>query len=144
MSNLKFRGFHHVKFYSGNAKQSATFYTTRLGMTRCFYRGLETSSRQEAAHVLKQDKIYFVLCSDLQEQSEITEHVALHGDGVKDVAFCVDDCQAVFDRAVSKGAKVVREPWTESDEHGTVKMATIATVILTYSSMEILFTPLWN
>ena len=31
-------------------------------------------------------------------------------------------------RAVENGAKGVREPWEESDEHGSVVMATVQTV----------------
>ncbi|KAJ3083351.1 hypothetical protein HK102_001115 [Quaeritorhiza haematococci] len=50
-----------------------------------------------------------------------------HGDAVKDVAFAVDDCRAIYEKAVARGAKSIREPWTETDKHGTVVMATIAT-----------------
>ena len=51
----------------------------------------------------------------------------LHGDAVKDVAFTVDDARGLYNKAVSRGAKSIREPWEESDEHGTVIMASIGT-----------------
>ena len=44
------------------------------------------------------------------------------------VAFTVDDARAIYEKAVSRGAKSIREPWEEKDEHGTVIMATVATV----------------
>lgn len=56
------------------------------------------------------------------------DHQNMHGDGVKDVAFEVDNCRAIFEKAVEKGAKVIKEPWEETDEYGTVVMATIRTV----------------
>ena len=33
------------------------------------------------------------------------DHIVAHGDGVKDVAFEVDDCRAVFQRAKERGAR---------------------------------------
>jgi 4-hydroxyphenylpyruvate dioxygenase len=50
-----------------------------------------------------------------------------HGDGVKDVAFEVEDLDAVFEHAVKQGAKVVREPFTEADQHGSVRMCVLQT-----------------
>lgn len=41
----------------GNAKQAASFYTTRLGFEQYAYQGLETGSRQLAKYVVKQNKV---------------------------------------------------------------------------------------
>lgn len=38
---------------------------------------------------------------------EFYEHIARHGDGVKDVAFHVDDATGIFNKAVSRGAIAV-------------------------------------
>jgi 4-hydroxyphenylpyruvate dioxygenase len=51
----------------------------------------------------------------------------LHGDAVKDVAFTVDDCKGIYDKAIARGGKSIRAPWEETDKDGTVIMATIAT-----------------
>lgn len=82
-----------------------------------------------ASRVVKQNKILYVFASQLvpNEPKEFCEHLSRHGDGVKDVAFSVEDLDAIFKRAVDKGAKVVKEPWEESDEHGTVRMAKVQT-----------------
>ena len=58
---------------------------------------------------------------------EMGEHHKKHGDGVKDVSFTVDDCRAVFDASVKRGAQVVRELWTESDQFGSVTFAQVKT-----------------
>nr|XP_036214368.1 4-hydroxyphenylpyruvate dioxygenase isoform X2 [Bactrocera oleae] len=50
-----------------------------------------------------------------------------HGDGVKDVAFEVENLEAIFKYAKERGAEVVREIWEEKDEYGVVRFATIKT-----------------
>jgi 4-hydroxyphenylpyruvate dioxygenase len=53
-----------------------------------------------------------------------------HGDAVKDVAFSVEDCRGLYKKAIENGAKSVKEPWTESDDHGTITFATVQTVLV--------------
>ncbi|KAF9383142.1 hypothetical protein BGX21_001638, partial [Mortierella sp. AD011] len=123
-----YEGFDHVVFWVGNAKQAASFYTTRFGFKEVAYRGLETGHRDICSHVVQQDKITFVFQSPLNPNNKVfSDHLALHGDGVKDVAFTVDDVHSIYNRAVEKGAKSIRAPYEEKDEHGSVWMATIAT-----------------
>ncbi|RKP37906.1 4-hydroxyphenylpyruvate dioxygenase [Dimargaris cristalligena] len=122
-----YQGFDHVTFWVGNAKQSASYYTTRFGFKQLAYRGLETGHRDIVSHAIANHGIVFVFQSALNPGNQrFTEHLGLHGDGVKDVAFAVDDARAIWQQAVNRGAKSVRAPWEESDEHGTVVMATIA------------------
>ncbi|KAM7358739.1 4-hydroxyphenylpyruvate dioxygenase [Cochliomyia hominivorax] len=124
----KFLSFDHLTFYVGNAKQAASFYTTRMGFTPLGYQGLETGNRRYAKHAVKQNKIVFVFVSAYTiDDEEHGHHVMRHGDGVKDVAFEVEDIEAIFNLAKERGAEVVKELWEESDEYGTVKFATIKT-----------------
>lgn len=61
------------------------------------YRGLETGSRQVVSHVVRQDKIFFVFQSPLEPDNvEMNAHIAKHGDGVRDIAFTVDDAIGIF------------------------------------------------
>lgn len=50
-----------------------------------------------------------------------------HGDGVKDVAFTVDDAAGIYHKAVERGAKGVKEPQTLKDENGTVIVSSVQT-----------------
>lgn len=123
-----FLGFDHVTFWVGNAKQAATYYMARFGFSMLGYRGLETGHREVVSYMLKQGDILFIFQSPLDSKNvEMNEHLSLHGDGVKDVAFTVTDVDLVFGLAVERGATVVREPWTEEDHNGSVKMASIKT-----------------
>jgi 4-hydroxyphenylpyruvate dioxygenase len=58
---------------------------------------------------------------------EMNDHIINHGDGVKDVAFTVDDAAGIYNKAVERGATGVRAPETIKDEHGSVIIASVRT-----------------
>jgi 4-hydroxyphenylpyruvate dioxygenase len=90
--------------------------------------GLETGCRDFCTHVVRQGDIVFAFQSPLNpENAEFSKHHATHGDGVRDVAFCVDDAAGIFQKAVSRGAEAVREPETLKDENGSVVVASVKT-----------------
>ncbi|XP_046302074.1 4-hydroxyphenylpyruvate dioxygenase-like [Marmota monax] len=124
----RFLHFHSVTFWVGNAKQAASFYCSKMGFEPLAYRGLETGSREVVSHVVKQGKIVFVFSSALNPwNKEMGDHLVKHGDGVKDVAFEVEDCDYTVQKAREQGAKIVREPWVEEDKFGKVKFAVLQT-----------------
>jgi len=127
----RFVAFDHIKFWVGNAKQAAHFYCSRFGFHPFCYRGLETGSRDVASHAVKQNKIVFVFESPYNPHGDITktmgDHQTLHGDGVKDIAFEVEDCVKLYHKTLELGGTSVREPWEEKDENGTVVYASVKT-----------------
>ncbi|XP_061904242.1 4-hydroxyphenylpyruvate dioxygenase [Entelurus aequoreus] len=124
----KFVKFHHISFWVGNAKQAASFYCDKMGFEPLAYKGLETGSREVVSHVIRQDKIIFVLESPLNPgNKEMGEHLMKHGDGAKDIAFQVEDCDYLIKVAKERGAVVVKEPWVEQDSSGRVKYAVVQT-----------------
>ncbi len=52
-------------------------------------------------------------------------HLMQHGDGVKDVAFAVEDLDGIVERAKSKGCKIDQDIWEESDQFGKVKLSKV-------------------
>ncbi|CAJ0580869.1 unnamed protein product, partial [Mesorhabditis spiculigera] len=126
--NGQFLAFDHVRFQVGNAKQAAMWYCTHFGFEPFAYKGLETNSRHVAQHVVRQNKIIFVFESALTPGNhELGDHVIQHGDGVKDVAFEVDDVEWVIRTAKKAGAKIVQDITEDKDEHGSVKYASVQT-----------------
>ncbi|XP_075440810.1 4-hydroxyphenylpyruvate dioxygenase-like [Ascaphus truei] len=124
----KFLSFHSITLWVSNAKQVASFYCNKLGFEPLAYKGLETGSRDLVTHVVKQDKIIFLFVSALTPgNQEIGAHLLKHGDGVKDVAFEVEDCDDLVQKARERGAEIVKSPWIEEDKHGKVKFAVIQT-----------------
>jgi len=123
---MPLHGIDHVELYVGNAAQSAYFYTRALGFREVAYAGLETGLRDRTSHVLEQGRIRLVLTGALTADHEIGRHQAAHGDGVKVIALSVPDVGHAYREATARGAEGVREPWEERDEHGVVRLATIA------------------
>jgi 4-hydroxyphenylpyruvate dioxygenase len=122
---LPLRRIDHVRFFVGNARQSAYFYRNAFGFDVVAYEGLETGVRHEAGYVLRQGEITFVLTSSLRANDPDNMRLMFHGDGVKDVAFEVDDVKAAFDYTVSHGAVGVVAPVRQEDESGVYEYASI-------------------
>ena len=79
-------------------RQAASYYCTHLGFAPHAYAGLETGSREVAAHCVQQNDIRFVFKSALKPgNGEMGDHLVQHGDGVKDVAFTVEDLDAIVE-----------------------------------------------
>jgi 4-hydroxyphenylpyruvate dioxygenase len=128
-------GTDYIEFYVGNAKQASLYYRAAFGFQLVGYRGPETGTRDRASYLLQQNKIRFVLTSAIRPGGEIAEHVAAHGDGVKDLALWVDDARELYRLALERGAESVREPAVLRDDHGEVVVAAIRTYGQTIHSL---------
>jgi len=124
---FKLIGFDHVRFTVGNAKQAAHYYQTMYGFSLVGYRGLEQGARDKASYVLRQNDVVFVLSSPYRKDSGLNDFLRLHGDGVDDIAFAVDDARVAWEHTTSKGARSAMEPTTIEDEHGKVVLSAIHT-----------------
>jgi 4-hydroxyphenylpyruvate dioxygenase len=124
---LPINGTDHIELYVGNAKQAAHYYKTAFGFQSLAYAGPETGVRDRASYVLQQGKIRLVLTTALKSDSEIADHVKLHGDGVKVLALWVDDAYGAFEETTKRGAKPYLQPLTKQDEDGEVRMSGIYT-----------------
>lgn len=140
-----FKGYDHVTWYVGNAKQAASYYTTLFGFKPIAYRGLETGNRYFASYIVGNGDVRFVFTSPLRSRrhlpedetitpeesellQEIHDHLEKHGDAVKDVAFEVDNVKGVYNKAVQEGAESVQPPRViRDDKDGDVETAVIRT-----------------
>jgi 4-hydroxyphenylpyruvate dioxygenase len=121
------QGWDCIEWWVGNARSTAGFLMSAFGFECTGYAGPESGVPDRVSYVLEQGDIRFVITGALQADSPIAEHVRHHGDGVHDLAWIVDDVEATFAAAVERGARPVREPWDETDELGTLRLAQIAT-----------------
>ena len=124
---LKLRQIHHVEFWVGNAKQAAYYYRKAFGFSQFAYSGLETGQRDMASYAMRQGKARLVFRTPLSPDHPSADHLKLHGDGVRDIAFQVDDADKAFDEAVKRGARPAVEPHDEVDAHGRIRRASIHT-----------------
>ena len=120
-------GTDYIEFYVGNAKQASLYYRAAFGFQLLAYRGPETGVRDRASYLLQQDKIRLVLTTPIHPDGPIADHVCTHGDGVRDLAFWVDDARDAYAKAIERGAESVHGPEVTRDADGEVVIAAIKT-----------------
>ncbi len=125
---LPIKGIDYVEFWVGNARQASAYYRALWGFTPVAFSGLETKVRDRASYLMVQNDIRFLLTAPLTPDGEIAEHVHRHGDGVKDIAFLVDDVESAWRETTTRGAVSVLEP-TEIDagEDGVLRRSAVRT-----------------
>lgn len=117
----------YVQFYVGNAKQAAYFYAQAFGFEIEQISDLTTGDRESANYLLTQGNIRFLLTTGLTQDHPAQQEVGLYGDGIKDIAFTVDDSVKAYEQSLRNGAESAYEPVETSDENGTVVMSGIKT-----------------
>jgi 4-hydroxyphenylpyruvate dioxygenase len=122
---LPLRRIDHIRFFVGNARQSAYFYRNAFGFDVIAYAGLETRLKHEAGYVLRQGHITFVLVSPLGPDHPEAKRLIEHGDGVMDIALEVDNVQVAYETALQRKAVGLVPPTLLEDEHGVYEYATI-------------------
>ena len=124
---LKLRQIHHIEFWVGNARQASFFYRLAFGFSNFAYTGLETGSRELTSYAMRQGRARLVFTTPLTPDHAAADHIRVHGDGVRDIAFQVDDADRAFEEAVRRGATPAIEPHDVTDRHGRVRRAAIHT-----------------
>ncbi|MFO7653387.1 MAG: 4-hydroxyphenylpyruvate dioxygenase [Candidatus Krumholzibacteriia bacterium] len=124
---LDLKRIHHIELWVGNARQAAYFYRKAFGFDQVAYRGPETGDQERASYCLRQGNIFLTLTSPLTPHDPINVWLTMHGDGVRDIAFEVDDVAAAFRIAVERGAQPVQPPVDVEASDGAVRRAAIRT-----------------
>jgi 4-hydroxyphenylpyruvate dioxygenase len=119
-------GWDALVWVVGNAVQTAHFYQSAFGMELVAYSGPETGNRDHHGFVLRSGAARFVITGAYDPASPLADHHRRHGDGIVDIALSVPDVDRCIAHARAQGATVVEEPHDRTDEHGTVRIATIA------------------
>jgi 4-hydroxyphenylpyruvate dioxygenase len=96
-----------------------------MGFTPYAYSGLETGNREWTSTVVKNGKVMIVLSTPVTVNNEFKDHIDKHGDGVREIAFTVEDATKVYDAAVSKGAKSICKPTKYEDKNGFVILSSV-------------------
>ena len=120
------KGLDHLRFFVGNAKQAAHYYSTGFGMNVVAYRGPEQGYRDHAEYVLTSGSARFVLAGPVHAGAEAARHHAKHGDGIVDIALEVPGRRQGVHACRRPGRPGLVEPHDEEDANGVVRVASIA------------------
>src|ERR1700692_3743782 len=98
----------HLSLCVEDAELSARYYQEKFGFAR-----IARATRQGGqSFVIEQGGVRVILSSPLAADDATAEHLKIHGSGVSDLAFEVDDVEAAFRGAVSRGALLIQAPTT--------------------------------
>lgn len=122
---LPILGIDHLHLIVGNAYQAAYFYRSAFGFAVTARRGPGTGTPDHVSYVLERGEMRLVLSSPLTPEHPTYDHIRKHGDGIRDVAFAVDDPAATWRAAVERGAEPAYEPSALEDDGGVLRMAGI-------------------
>ena len=126
MTNIpSIKGFDHLEFYVGNAKQASVFYSKCFGFQTVAYCGLETGERKKTSYVLEQGAIRFVVSSALGPNHPIAHSVLEHGDTIAIIALAVSNVDTAYQHAVTQGAVGAIPPTIQEDGGGIFRFAAI-------------------
>jgi len=92
-----------VHFYVEDARAWRDWFVHKLS----FQAVTAKLSNHTSTEVVKNGSVYFVLSSPLTPLSPVAKFLRQHPPGVADIAFCVEDVEAVMNRAIAHGAKVL-------------------------------------
>jgi 4-hydroxyphenylpyruvate dioxygenase len=120
------RDIDYVEMWVEDAGAVATLYQATFGFDRLAEASQETGLQGHRSVVLAQGDARIVITSSDDRQGTVADFVKLHGDGVRDIAFRVDDARQVFDRAVARGAQPVQAPSEHAGNGAPVIRATIS------------------
>ena len=95
----------HVHFYVEDATASRNWFVHQMGF-QAVAGGI--NSVHTCTEVVKNGSVYFVLSSPLTPLSPVAQFLRQHPPGVADIAFCVEDVEAVMTRALAHGAKILQ------------------------------------
>jgi 4-hydroxyphenylpyruvate dioxygenase len=111
-----------IHFYVQDATASRDWFVRIMG----FQEVAQMSCNHTRSYVVKSQAVYFALSSALTSASPVAEYLRLHPPGVVDVAFRVSDVEAVMEKAVNGGAKVLQPIQQQHLSGGYVKWGKIA------------------
>src|SRR5947209_9795137 len=115
----------HIELIVGNSVQAAQFYKHVFGFNICGYAGPTTRPAGRMSYLVAQNDIRLILTSPTRSDNDIAAYLARHGEGVRDIAFNVEDTAGVFREAVERGAAPVQQPRTIEGKDGRLVIAKI-------------------
>lgn len=94
----------HIHFYVEDASASRDWFVNHMG----FQALVSAKSSDTYTTVVKCGAVTIVLSSPLTSKSPVAQFLRLHPPGVADLGFVVSDLEAVMEKAIAQGAKVLQ------------------------------------
>ena len=109
---MRVKDIAHVELFVENAEEVADQYAKKFGLNPIAAAGPETGLSGRRSIALAAANARVLVTSSLDDEGPVAAYVREHGDGVRDIAFEVEDVRATFDELVSRGAAPLEPPST--------------------------------
>lgn len=133
--NMEIINFSQITFWVSNSKQASNYFITRFGFNPVDH----FENINIVRDICKLHDIIFVFESpSMYPPEEMTRYLLKHGDGVKDIAFQVNDCNYVYIQAIKRGAESVSTPkYIKETDTIQATIQTITDITHTFIQREI-------
>ncbi|MGJ3254521.1 MAG: 4-hydroxyphenylpyruvate dioxygenase [Elainellaceae cyanobacterium] len=111
----------HIHFYAHNAHQLRSWFVEALGFH--FIGSFQT--HHDSVEIIRSHHVLILVSSPLTEQSSVARYLRQHPDGVAIVGFRVSNIEAMIERAIAHGAKLVHPLQVERRPTGVLKWAQV-------------------
>ncbi|MDJ0835759.1 MAG: 4-hydroxyphenylpyruvate dioxygenase [Acidobacteriota bacterium] len=116
----------YIEFYVGMAKMVAYWHVKALGFELVAYRGPETGDPDKVSFLVAKNGINLVITSAATPACyEVLSFVDRHGNGVKRIAYRVENVEEAYRRAIAAGGVPRQDPKVTENENGRVVEAAI-------------------
>lgn len=95
----------HVELWVEDALEVANCYEKCFGFERIAEANPETGFEDHVSVILKQGDAKLIITSPINDKGVVADFVLKHGDGVRDIAFAVDDVACTFEEVIASGAR---------------------------------------
>jgi 4-hydroxyphenylpyruvate dioxygenase len=112
----------YIELYVANIVQSAFYYEHVLGFVPIANSHINFNLEESVSILLQHGQSLLLLTSPLKKNNSVADHVAKHGDGVKNIAFFVDDAEEAYRRASHFGAIPLHKPDVNQEALKAVRM----------------------
>lgn len=135
-SDNYFESIDAVEFYVGSARQWAYYHQNALGFNLKAYSGPETGVRNKVSYLLQQGQVKLVFTSFLNQDSAISEHIRMHGDGVRDVSIKVENLDDTLEFIKKRDVVKITKNESRREDNGKLRTAEINTYGETIHSLN--------
>ena len=116
----------YIEFYVGMAKMVTYWHVKALGFELVAYKGPETGCPDTVSFLIQKNNVRFVITSAASPSNfDVLSFVDRHGNGVKKIAYAVNNVKQAYETAVQRGGIPVGEIRREEDDAGCVEEAAI-------------------
>jgi 4-hydroxyphenylpyruvate dioxygenase-like putative hemolysin len=118
--DLGILGIDHITFCVNSLKNSVDFCKQVLGMGEFAYFSPNTNESGMISTVMKAGDIKFALNEGTNEESQITDFVRKHGEGVQHIAIRVKDLNHTVAVLKQRGLEFITDVLEDRDQNGTM------------------------